>query len=387
MTSPPVTSAPGREPVAKLIILFLALRVGLSLWMGLATQAVDMPLWPDDKLRPYYGVPVEQNGWLAPWQRWDTLHYQAIAERGYEAFDTALFVPPLFPALMRFGARLTGGSDLLAGVAVSSLAALAALFAMYRLARLEFHAGSGAWRATVYLALFPTAFFLFAAYTESLFLLAAIMMIWHVRRSEWLRAGGWAALASLSRLPGTLVLVPLSVEALIAWRASRKAYPLVAVLVGISGALLFPLYVWLRHGLPPWTPLVIQAARFGGGFAFPGVNLIRAIGNVFHGGFFITDAMDIMFLLVFMALALPVWRSLPRVYGVYYLTYLLLFLTRTGGTEPLVGMVRYVLALFPAFVVLGQWGANRWVNRAITYTSLAGLLFMSAGFALWLWMG
>jgi hypothetical protein len=218
-------------------------------------------------------------------------------------------------------------------------------------------------------------------------LFAAIMLIWHLRRSEWLRAGAWAAVASLSRLPGALVLVPLSIEAIVAWRASRRAYPLLAILVAGVGALLFPTYVWVRLGLPPWTPLVVQAARFGGGFAFPGVNLVQAVGNLLQGGFFITDALDILFLVVFVALALPVWKSLPRVYGVYYLTYLLLFLTRTGGTEPLVGTVRYVLALFPAFMVLGRWGASRWVHRAVIYPSLAGLLFMSAGFALWLWMG
>jgi len=376
-----------RSPVAAIILFFLGLRVLLSLWMWLIPKWVAMPLWPDDKLRPYYGVSVEGRSWLAPWQRWDTLHYQAIAERGYSAFDTALFVPPLLPALMRYGARLVGGNTLLAGLAVSSAAALAAILALYRLCETEMRDSPSARRATLYCALFPTAFFLFAAYTESLFLLAAIMLVWHMRRSEWLRAGAWAAVASLSRLPGALVLVPLSIEAIVAWRASRRVYPMLAMLVGGVGALLFPAYVWVRLGLPPWTPLAVQAARFGGGFAFPGVNLVQAIGNILHGSYFITDALDILFLLVFVALAFPVWRSFPRAYGVYYLTYLLLFLTRTGGSEPLVGTVRYVLALFPAFMVLGRWGANRWAHRAILYSSLIGLLFMSAGFALWLWMG
>ncbi len=37
---------------------------------------------PDPILRPYQGVTPETNPWLEVWQRWDTLHYQAIAERG-----------------------------------------------------------------------------------------------------------------------------------------------------------------------------------------------------------------------------------------------------------------------------------------------------------------
>jgi len=387
IASPSGPSVRGQSLVVAIVLLFLALRVGLSLWVWLVSDWVPMPLWPDNKLRPYYEVSVEDNSWLAPWQRWDTLHYQAIAERGYSAFDTALFVPPLLPALMRLGSLAVGGNTLLAGLVVSSAAALAALLALYRLCEAELRDAPAAWRATLYCALFPTSFFLFAAYTESIFLLAAIMLIWHCRRGEWLRAGAWAAVASLSRLPGALVLIPLTFASLTAWRATRRAYPLLSTVVGAGGALFFPFYVWIRLGLPPWTPLVVQAARFGGGFTFPGVNLLQAIGNVLHGAYFITDTLDILFLAMFMALAVLVWRKLPRVYGVYYLVYLLLFLTRTGGTEPLVGTVRYVLALFPAFMILGRWGANRWTHRAIIYPSIAGLLFMSAGFALWLWMG
>ena len=383
----PVAPSSRRTPVASLLLLFVGLRVGLAMWMWLVVQRVPMPLWPDDKLRPYYGVAVEQNQILAPWQRWDTLHYQAIAERGYAAFDTALFVPPLFPGLMRLGSVPLGGSTLLAGLVFSSAAALLLLFALYRLSRFELGDAPAAWRAVLYLALFPSAFFLFAAYTESIFLLAAVMMLWHLRRTEWVRAGAWAALASLSRLPGALVLIPLAWEALRSMAGTRKVHPLLGVAVGAAGALAFPLYIWARLGLAPWTPLLVQAERFGGGFTFPGVNLVQAVRNAFGGPFFITDGLDIIFLIGAIVMVVPVWRKLPRVYGVYYATYLALFVTRTGGTEPLVGMVRYVLALFPACIILGAWGAKRWVNRVVVYVGLSGVLFMSASFALWLWMG
>ncbi len=387
MTSSAVPDPARRTPVVSLLLLFVGLRVGLWVWMWLAVQWVPMPLWPDDKLRPYYGVAVERNPLLAPWQRWDTLHYQAIAERGYAAFDTALFVPPLFPGLMRLGAVLLGGSTLIAGLVLSSAATLLLLFALYRLSRDELHDARASWRAVLYLALFPSAFFLLAAYTESAFLLAAVMMLWHLRRAEWLRAGAWAALASLSRLPGALILVPLAWEALREFLATRRAYPLAGLALGAAGALAFPLYVWARLGLAPWTPLLVQAERFGGGFTFPGANLIRAVSNAFSGPFFITDGLDILFLVGAVAMAVPVWRRLPRVYGVYYATFLALYLTRTGGNEPLVGMVRYVLVFFPAFLILGAWGEKHWINRTLIYTGLTGLLFMSAAFALWLWMG
>ena len=81
------------------IVVFLIARIALTIWMWGVRQVYSTPLLPDPVLRPYVGVAVEQNPWLEVWQRWDTLHYQAIAERGYEAFKGALFVPPLYPFL------------------------------------------------------------------------------------------------------------------------------------------------------------------------------------------------------------------------------------------------------------------------------------------------
>jgi hypothetical protein len=157
--------------------------------------------------------------------------------------------------------------------------------------------------------------------------------------------------------------------------------------IALAIAALFPLYVWLGLGREPWAPFMVQAARFGGGFVFPGANLVASLRLILSGGAFITDVLDLVFLLAFVGLAVPVWQRLPRLYSAYYLTFLLLYLTRQGGSEPLVGMVRYVLALFPAFLILGEAGKHVWVNRLLLYGGSAGLLFMSGGFAIWLWMG
>ncbi len=114
------------------IFLFVVLRVFLTLWMWGVRQVIDLPLPPHPVLRPHVGVEVETNPWLEPWQRWDTLHYQAIAERGYSAFDTALFVPPLYPFLISLLAPLLGGSTLLAGIIIANAAMIYSLVILYR---------------------------------------------------------------------------------------------------------------------------------------------------------------------------------------------------------------------------------------------------------------
>jgi hypothetical protein len=57
-----------------------------------------------------------------------------------------------------------------------------------------------------------------------------------------------------------------------------------------------------------------------------------------------------------------------------------------NSTQPLVSMTRYVLAVFPVFIVLGMWGKNPWVNRVILYTSILLQLYLSAQFILWGWV-
>ncbi len=129
------------------VVTFLVVRLALAGWMFAVRQVYAQPLPPHPVSRPYLGVQPEENPWLEPWQRWDTLHYQAIAERGYTAFNSALFTPPMLPLLMRGVSVLTGGNTLVAGIAVSNLALFPAFLVWAR-------AGRHAWvnRAILYLS-------------------------------------------------------------------------------------------------------------------------------------------------------------------------------------------------------------------------------------------
>ena len=376
-----------RSGLREVLPIFLTVRVGLSLWMFLVRQIFSQAIPPDPVARPYLGVAVETNPWLEPWQRWDTLHYQAIAERGYGAFDSALFVPPLYPGLIRLTSRLIYSDSLLSALIVSNVAALAGMAAFYSLARAEAADPSRARRAVLYLSIFPTGFFWFAGYTESLLLLFSSVALLAARRSRWLVSGLAAGLAALSRLTGALLIVPVGASALLAVRKDRSWRPIVAAGGALLGALAFPLYVWLGMGLSPLAPIEVQAARAQGGFAFPGVNLTIAIQRLAGGEANFADVFDLALLLLFIGLAVPVWRQLSRPLALFYLGYLLLHLSRVAEIAPLLGMARYVLVLFPAYLVLAGWGRRPWIHRLIVYLSAAGLLLLSGQFAIWGWVG
>ena len=372
------------RPFGKILLLFLVMRILLGLWMWGVRQA-----FPNDPVNitpdMYKGVPVETVSWLEPWQRWDTPQYQAIAARGYAAFDTALFTPPLFPLLMRWTAPVFGNNTLASGLFVSGLAFLGCLLAVFQIARFEFEDERTAIRAALILAVFPTAFFLAAAYSESLFLMGGMLSLYCARKQRWIAAGLWGALAALTRITGPFLIVPLGFAAWQAWRNGDGRAWLAPLITGM-GSLVFPIYVWFGLHQSPAAILDASLTR-GGHLALPGLNIIEASNRILHGQLVEENIIELAFTLLFIALTIIVWKKLPRLYGVYSATLMLLFVMRLGSPQPLVSMARYVLEIFPAFLLLAAWGRSPWVNRLVLYPSLLGLLFFSAQFAIWGWVG
>ena len=139
-------------------------------------------------------------------------------------------------------------------------------------------------------------------------------------------------------------------------------------------------------GLPPTA--ILNALNKRGGYAtFPGLNLIESGNRILHGQLWEENAMELVFSLLFITLTVFIWKKLPRIYGIYSATFMLLLLVRFGSPQPLVSMARYVLEIFPAFMVLAVWGRKGWANRIILYLFWLGLLFFSAQFAIWGWVG
>ena len=152
-----------------------------------------LPQGEDELLRPYLGEPILEEGpsslLLGPWQRFDTQHYLRISRLGYAAEEDSVF-PPLYPGLIRGlgyifqGFLPVGERNLLAGIIISNMAFLGTLILLFLITEKEFD-GPSAKRAVVYLAIFPTAFFLTAAYTESLFIFLALASIWFRSQHHW----------------------------------------------------------------------------------------------------------------------------------------------------------------------------------------------------------
>jgi hypothetical protein len=140
-------------------------------------------------------------------------------------------------------------------------------------------------------------------------------------------------------------------------------------------------------GLSPLAPFLAQSSRFQGGFTFPGVSIFLTIKQIWARIYVPSNSMDLFFTIIFILGTILVWQRLPRIYGIYCATFMLVYLARYANPKPLLSMTRYVLALFPVFLALPLVDDSPWVKRLIIYASMLGLLFLSAQFAIWGWVG
>lgn len=380
------------------LLIFISLRVFLTLWAVIVLLILPLPSEPDEVLRPYEGQPILSDGaagWLlGPWQRFDTLHYTAIAANGYEDEANSVF-PPLYPWLIRAVAFPFGSShaaNMTAAILVANLACLGLFILLHKVAADEIGANL-ATRTVVYLALFPTAFFLFAPYTESLFLLLALGSLWSGRRGAFWQAGLLGLLASMTRLTGWVLVLPLAYEfwqqrvKAGEWRRAKAVGEGTAVLLPGLGTFLFLVYRWAVE-LPALS--TIYTTYWYQKTGLPGYDLWRALQTMFLGGPArageFTLWFDFFCALLLLVTSILAFRRLGITWGLYACLLLFFMLLPTSELKPLYSFSRYALAFFPTFFLLARWGQNPWINRLIFYPSIILFLYFSGQFFIWGWV-
>jgi hypothetical protein len=355
-----------RAPFADILWLFIATRLLL-----VAVTYIGYILFPVPP-HVYPVQPVDIVGLLTSWNHWDAVHYTQIAQSGYQnIFDTAFF--PLFPLLIKGGALLIGNQGYIAiGMILSNLALLGALFVLYQIATdmLGEHVGR---RTILYLCIFPTAFFFFAPYNESLFLLLTASTFLALRRQKWWLAGALGLFAALTRSAGLLLVFPYLYELWVArkdmaddeqstfhkvWQTLPRLAPVALIPLG---TLIYSFYCW-RVFHDPLAFSTVQS-HWDRQLTVPGVGIVHALGELFFiqpfGSFFeVHILIDLAATVGFILLAIVGWRKLRSSYTLWI--GLLLFFTLISPAihqaDALVSTQRFVLEMFPGFITLAALG-------------------------------
>ncbi|MGO9901051.1 MAG: mannosyltransferase family protein [Solirubrobacteraceae bacterium] len=327
--------------------------------------------------------------------RWDAVGYLNIAQHGYtQARETILF--PLYPLLIAILGRVIF-SYVIAGVLISAVSFVVGLVLLARLTELEL--GRQATYPTVILLMVaPVSFFFTAVYTESLCLALSVGSIYAARHERLRTAALLAALASLTRVTGILLIVPIVMMS--RQREGRLDRRLGWLLLA-PGALLGFLAYMSSAGYGWLAPLTNQHAhRFG--LAGPVSTVLAALESAARGLVStvsgakpfapslegpLSPQFDSVLLLVVLVVAVcalvEALRRLPLAYSVYGALALLVCIFSQTKIQPLEGLDRYTLTIFPLWMAAGAWISEHRLLRAVVPICLVALAFYAFEFATW----
>ena len=377
-----------RAPVRDIIWLFVATRLILVMVTYVGYILLTAP--------KYSSNPVDIVGILASWNHWDAANYVRIAQFGYQTpYDVAFF--PLFPLLITAFAHILGSwSYLLVGSIISNAALLGALFVIYQLA-VEAGGEQVAQRTLLYLCIFPTAFYFFAPYNESLFLLLTASTFLAMRQQRWWLAGLLGLLAALTRSAGILLVIPYMVEL---WTtresitASRQnmLFRVLPILLIPLGTALYAIYCWHISGNP--LDFIAVQSHWGRHTTWPWQGIWQSLTEIFwyqpFGSFNeVHNLLDLSATLAFIALAIVGKNKLRASYS-FWMGLALLYMILSPATvalDPLESNQRFVLEMFPAFITLSMLGIKHpRLHQAIMLAFPSLLATLSILFIMNRWM-
>lgn len=298
-------------------------------------------------LLPYYkstpeSITLYQRLYLSWVTYWDSGHYVAIAEHGYNFPQQAFF--PLWPLVIKIFSFVFGFYT--ASFLLSFILGLTTFVLFYFLA-VRLIGKSPARYALILFAAFPSTMFLHAGYTEGLFLTLTLLSFLMLEKKLYLPSAIFAGLTTMTRLAG----VGITAAYLILKQPFLKK--IIYMLISVSGLLFYILFLQIIFGN---GFLFIDAQKSWCQSAghcqlrFP-LTMIFEYGRLVLMGW-IRPSLSFAFIdwsssVTFLALLFIVWRRLNKIYFVYSL--LVIILPLMSGS--MVGMVRYVLVAFPVFFV------------------------------------
>ncbi len=313
------------------------------------------------------GTPVNFTTLLTFWNRWDALVYIRIAQSGYHPpVDLAFF--PLYPLLIAAITHLLGSWSYFAvGMLLSNGMLLGAMFIIYELAK-EMGGDQVARRTLLYLCIFPTAFFFFTAYNESLFILLTAATFLALRRQCWWLAGLLGFFGILTRSTGALIVVPFLYEL---WlnrdRVTATWHSLLSGLMPILliplGLLLYCIYCWKLTGDPIAFATVQLRWSRQPSWPWQGIwqNIFELFWNQPFGSFNeVHVLLDLSATLAFIALVIAGRQQIRTSYTLWtglLLSYYLLSPSLLQH-DALISNQRFVLEMFPAFITLAILGLH-----------------------------
>lgn len=347
------------------IVAFLAGRLLYSLIGVIVWWSNYRPPYSDTY---YFGVtPVlrgVEGALFGVWQRWDGVRYQSIAINGYTDDITSLFFP-LYPYLGRWFANLTGGDILISLQLISNVAFLMSLVLLHKIVS-RFFSEKIARFVLITLVFFPSGYYFYAVFPQSLILMFILLTYILILRGWWAGALVTGYLSGLTHSTSVVLSILVGVEALhflmpkliTAIREKHFAiewnflFALFAPFTNLLGTFTF-LYWRDVYGFPPYAEL--QLSKYHRAITMPWDGIAEIVSFIAHIPTNINPIVASINIVAFiLVLVLTVWscRRIPWSWWIMQTGFLIFLSTSLTVGNPLIGFFRYILSMFPIFVSL-----------------------------------
>ncbi|MEM7034165.1 MAG: hypothetical protein AAF629_31780, partial [Chloroflexota bacterium] len=385
----------GKPNIAEIIVIWLVLRLVTGVWAALVSPL--RPMTALEKTVALWPPSLPWASWLerfflSPWYRWDVIYYQAIVVQGYRLDDGTAQFHPLYPWLAMPLAWLTDQA-LFSLLVTGSLATLGLMIAFSYLAVLDIGSKNRT-LSLCYFLLFPAAFIFLAPYTESLFLMWAVLSFYGARKKRWWLAGVAGMLATLTRQQGIFLALPLIWEL---WEASERNYRQafrawrnwLTVAYIPAGLLIWIIYraFVLQDVEPDYSSIdaLIYSVVISPdsskvvpeqAFWWPWDALLFAFRHLLQSRE-LSLIIDLVLATWFLLYTLLSWNAMRISYRIYVVSIIAIsFAYHTGSFYPYMGLPRHLVLAFPVFIGLGKKITYRWQKQTILAISLIAYLFL-----------
>lgn len=316
------------------------------------------------------------------WNRWDAPHYLYLAKYWYtNVGDEANFIVffPLYPSILKL---FTGLNIALGSIALSIGFFTAGAYYFYKLICIDYPEKIARW-ATIAMAIFPTAYFFNAPYTESLFLFVFAVSMYSARQEKWVLAGIFTALCCLTRPFGILVLPAVLTEWFFSKDRSIKFLPII-ILPSVFAVLG---YLYLNSNIygNPFAFQQILETNWQKHMMSPFLSIastwkIAFSGGLTNYGIMVGWAEAITITICWLLIPFVVWK-LRKSWAVFYILSVVLF----SSTSFILSTPRYILSIPPFFVLIALAEKNYFFKIIWRFVSIALLISFAIVFARGQW--
>lgn len=383
----PKVAWPKKMPAfLEILLLFLAWRGALFLvgYFGY----FDIQAVSDSRLIP--GL----HPMISMWLIYDYGWFMSIATDGYHFSRHAMAFFPLWPAtIWLFSHIFRHVNTHIVALATANLFTLIDCWIFYKLVLIDYDKDT-AYRSVKYFLFFPMSLFLASAYSEPLFLFGVLSSFYFIRKQQYLISGVGGIIASATRLVGSILLLPLIIEVIKHLQAriitKENWWKVPVIIIAPLGLLGYMYFLKTHYGDQLGFLNAYQNSDWKRSYGYDAFNLFWKDMQTlwtFHG-----FKPDRSYLDAMMTTGSVLLMTVVLLFNIHkirlsYFVYAILLMLLPLFSDSLISLNRYVLPVFPFFMVLGIHGKRKWVDSLVTVTFVVLLGLFTVMFINRWWVG